>query len=199
MKTFLTVIAALVIFAFCASAVQAQIPHVKIYFVTPDLPGDPYYWQETGCKAPGTLDTLVVVARNFGWIQGIEYCIEYPSCIFWIADFGTPVTTIGFTPCYHPSGQGGISSAFQLPLNSNAVVPPGVPKPMVAKVLIQWGTCPPDTPICVRPHQLFGGPRATRWPDNVLIYGIGNCGMICPDAVPTEDTTWGQIKAMYNE
>jgi hypothetical protein len=199
MRIFFVLIVALVILGFGANIASAQYPHVKAYFVNPDKPGDPYFWQETKCGFPGQLDTLVVVARNFGWITGVEYCIQYPGCLSWLADFGVPQTTIGFTPCNHPSGAGGISTVFQIPLNSSPVVPLAIPLPVINKVLFMWGSCPSDTPIIVSPHQISGFVRATQFNTNLFVYGIGSTSIICPQTIPNEDTSWGQIKAIFNE
>ena len=197
MKRSVFAIAMLLIATCCFCTAGAQyIPHVKAYFISPlDPPGDPFFYQDTKCGSPGTLDTLIIVARNFGWIVEIDYCIEYPPCIFWIADFNTPITTIGYTWCDHPSGSGGISSVFDPPLNSNPQVPLGLPLPVVAWVVFQWGTCSNDTPIVVAGHRIYGGPRTKNWIS--YVYGIGSTSIICPMEIPVEETTWGRIKALY--
>jgi hypothetical protein len=39
--------------------------------------------------------------------------------------------------------------------------------------------------------------RALRWPDNASFDVVGMRSLICA-TVPVEETTWGQVKALYN-
>ncbi len=191
MKKVLVIFSAMMLLTLGASWVHAggPIPNVQVYFTSdwgtygqaqiPECPPNP----------PGTvLDSLYVVANNFGmWMSAIEYQVIYPPQIMWLSDY-TGGLDIGTSPT-------GIATAWPLP--QNAFVPFAVNKVLFIYLcqLCYEGT---NIPIDVVPHPDSGLLRAVRWPDNFIVHAIGMRSLICP-TIPVEETTWGNIKALYNE
>jgi hypothetical protein len=59
--------------------------------------------------------------------------------------------------------------------------------------------CAPENwnvPISVRPYpgQIFV--RAVEWPNLNIVLAVGMTAIICPTS-PIQETTWGQVKALY--
>lgn len=191
MKKILAV--AFVIAIVSAGAVSAQTPFVQVYFDY-GSGADP-----TGVcpSAPiGTvIDEVTVIAHNFNmWMTAIEYQIDYGPVLSFLADNVDPsALVIGSSPA-------GISIAWPIPQNAF-----GAFVTQTATVVWMCDDCGlwPDTPF----PQVLGHPfystgyivEATRWPDVVIITGIGMASTICPVIIPVEDTTWGQLKSLYSE
>ncbi len=163
-----------------AAPLAAQTPFVQVYF-------DPGH-SVTTADCPGTqLDTLYVVAHNFNaWLTAIEFSINYPAEMNWLADMPNTEVKIGSSPA-------GIAMAFPTPLN-------GFNPVEVMQVMVMWlcSSCGANTniPLVVAPHPQTGFVRATRYPDNGIITAVGMTSLLCA-TVPVEQTTWGQIKALY--
>jgi hypothetical protein len=174
--------------ALCAGTAFAQIPNVSIYF--------DYNLTETHalCPAelPGTvLDSCYVVANNFNmWMNAIEYRIAYPPQMLYLGDsFPPDRLTIG-------NSATGVGVSWPLPANSFGAV-------VIQKVRFYWmcDNCDQqgpnaDAPIMVLPYPGQTTVRAVRWPDLLLVPGVGMVSLICA-TVPVEETTWGAIKSMY--
>lgn len=183
MKKVLAVVLTVAFVGMWAYTATAQTPHVVVFF-------DEEAWTQTTevCQGNGVFDTLSVVAVNFNmWISAIEYAVNYPPSTQWIADLPVTPLNIGSTP-------GGVASTWNLPQNGFA--PLGV-----MNVLVMW-TCDDcytsaNDPIIVSPHPLTGFIRAARYPDNVLVDGVGLTSLVCP-VVPVEEKTWGGVKALYD-
>jgi hypothetical protein len=186
MRKVLVILAALVLLTLGATWVNAQpIPNVQVYFTSE--------WDAYGKTAieecPGfVIGTLYVVASNFNmWMSAVEYQVEYPPEVTWLAD-NTGGIDIGSSPA-------GIATSWPLP--QNAFVPCSVND---VTVLYNCEGCPrEDIPILVVPNPgaISGNVQAVRWPDGALIPAIGMLSYICP-TVPAEETSWGQIKALYD-
>lgn len=179
-------IATLVVAVLLATAVvaSAQTPYIAVYF-------DPFHTQETEvCQGPVT-DTWYVAAVNFNvFITGADFMIQYPPAVSWVADLNLPPVKIGSTPV-------GLSMGFALPQNGFNVVE-------LCQVLVQW-----NCDQCVDPftnnlvkvvaNPVTGFLGVTDYPNYNMIPGVGLTTIICPVGVPNEDTTWGQVKALYGE
>ena len=182
MKKVLAVVLTVAFVSMWAYAATAQTPHVVVFF-------DENYTQTTAvCGGNGVTGTLYVVAVNFNmWISAIEYAVNYPPSILWLADIPKTPLNIGVTP-------GGVASSWGLPQNGFA--PLGV-----MDVLFSWQcddcSTSPNDPIVVATHPQTGHIRAARYPDNVLVDGVGLTSLVCP-VVPVEDKTWGGVKALYD-
>jgi hypothetical protein len=173
---------------------NAQVPNVGVYFHTDGYGG--YSQMAANCPAApaGTvLDSVYVVAYNFNmWVVGIEYQIEYPTMVSWVADrFTAGQLKIGSSPV-------GIGITWTLPQNGFGAL-------LTQKAWFLWMCTEDDcvnplyqnTPWVVNPHPISGQLRAVRWPDNAPVPGVGLTSLLCPWTIPTEETTWGGIKAMY--
>jgi hypothetical protein len=122
------------------------------------------------CPGPG-VGTLYVVAEDFNYfLSGIEFKIEYPPSMTWLADLDTPPATIGNTAA-------GISIGWPLPQN-------GFFPLQVMRVLVLW-TCADcatvNQAISVVEHPVFGFVRGVRFPDYEIVDGSGRTSVICPD------------------
>jgi len=171
------------------SSAMAQTPYFQVYFdqgmqmSAMNCPPEPLM---------SVMDTLYVVAHNFDmYMSAAEFTITYPSQLFWIDDtvIGDALT-IGSSPL-------GIGIAWTLPINAF-----GPTVIMTARVFWNCNNCAGVTgdgwPILIEPYPLESSPRAIRWPDEVIIDGVGMTALICPQ-VPVEESTWGQIKALYQD
>lgn len=185
MRKVLLVFSALLILSLGTSIVSAQTPNIQVFF-------DEYFGQthleQCPPDAPGTvLGQIYVVASNFNmWISAVEYGIAYPPQIGYAGDL-TGGLDIGSSPV-------GIATSWPFPINGFGPV-------LVNTVTIIYN-CQlcyegPNIPIDVVPHPGTGFVRAVRYPENTLVSGVGMRSLICP-TVPAEETTWGNIKALYN-
>jgi hypothetical protein len=181
MKTLLAVTAVLAV-SLIGTGVHAQTPMVSVFF------DQALTRMDEDCPSGGGIDSAFVVASNFNtFFAGIEYSINYPTTMTWLADYGTPPVTIGSTPT-------GISEGFSLPQN-------GFFRIVVAKVLFAWncsGCTITDDPVIVSPHPITGFIGVTDYPNYDFINGVGMTSLVCA-TVPTDETTWGRIKSLYGE
>ena len=170
----------------CASAASAQIPHLAIYF------DEGLQHQQADCPADpiGTVfDTLYVVANNFGiWLNGIEFQVLYPTQLMFLGDM-----MVGYAISIGNSAVG-IGIAFPIPLIAHV-------QAVVLKVNFVWmcDNCGPENqnvPIIVLPYPGQPWIRAVEWPNLNVHVGIGVTALICA-TVPVQETTWGNIKALY--
>ena len=182
-------IATLVVAALLATVVAAgaQSPYIAVYF-------DQYHTQETK-ECPGfVLDTWYVAAVNFNvFITGTEFKVEYPPVVTWAADLP------GVNPADLVIGDTstGISMTWGLPQI-------GFGSFELCQVQVNWNCDHCAEPIAnslvkvvPNPMTMFLG--VTDYPNYDLINGVGLTAIICPLGVPNEDTTWGQVKALYGE
>ena len=171
----------------CCSVISlsAQVPFVAIYF------DEGLSQEQKNCPGVSVLDTLYVVARNFNaFIAGIEFRVDYPSSMVWLADTGIPPVSIGSTPT-------GISMGWNFPKNGfEAVV---VCTPIVLWLCSKCSDLPSGyEPLRVQPHPIFGHVRATQWPTYEFIEAVGLTASIC-GTIDTEASTWGRVKALYSQ
>ncbi|MHC4060675.1 MAG: hypothetical protein ACYSR6_03555 [Planctomycetota bacterium] len=176
---------------FCAAVVlvgssNSQVPYVAVYF-------DPALQQmAANCPAAplGTVaDTLYIVAHGFDMqMSAIEYQVNYPNEILYIADIVDPSHASTGT------SESGITINFSPPVNAYTPV-------VVQQVFVFWfcdycgGSI--SIPLVVQPHPTSGVVSAVRSSDGAIIEAIGMTSLICPH-VPVENTTWGRIKSLYH-
>lgn len=177
-------IATLVVAAVLATVAvaSAQTPYIAVYF-------DPYHTQETK-DCPGFVtDTWYVAAVNFNlYITGADFKIEYPPAVTWLADLNVPPVKIGATPT-------GLTFGYALPQNGYGVLE-------LMQVLVAWncdhcGELYQNNLVKVVPNPATAFLGVADYPNYNLIPGVGLTSIICPLGVPNEDTTWGQVKALY--
>ena len=163
-------------------ATLAQTPTVSVFF------DEGLTRMDKDCPLGGGVDSAYVVARDFNiFIAGIEYAINYPPSMVWMADADLPPVTLGTTPT-------GIAEAWELTLNGYGPV-------VVAKIKFMWNcnTCAvTDDPLIVVPFPLSGFVRAVAFPQYTMVDGVGMTSLVCP-TVPVDETTWGRIKALYGD
>ena len=182
MRKVLLVFSALLIISLGTSIVSAQTPNIQVFFE-----GGTSVLDQCPAGPPGTVfGHMYVIASNFNmWISAVEYGITYPPQILFVGD-NTGGLDIG-------NSQSGIATSWPFPINGYSSV-------LVNDVSFIYNCqlCNDhDIAVVVGPHPLTGFCRAVRWPDNVLINGVGLTSYIC-QTVPNEETTWGSIKALYN-
>jgi hypothetical protein len=189
MRKVLFVFSALLILSLGASIVSAQIPNVQVFFTSDWGTYGATHLDQCPPDPPGTvLDSVYVVASNFNmWISAIEYKVNWPMPHFIILGEETGGLDIGNTST-------GISTAWPFPINGYSPVAVCKVRFLYGCQLCLEGT---DVPVTVVPHPISGLIQAIRWPDNAIFTGVGMESRICP-TIPTEDTTWGNIKALYN-
>jgi hypothetical protein len=110
--------------------------------------------------------------------------------VTWLADLNKPPVAIGSTPT-------GLSMGFALPLNGFGTLE-------LLQVQVFWNCSECVDPfnnnqVKVVAHPLTGYLGVTDYPQYNLLPGVGLTALICPMPVPTEDTTWGKVKAIYGE
>lgn len=147
---------------------------------------DPLQYTEN-CPGVGVQDEIYFVALNFDmFIAGVQFAVVYPPLMTWLADVDIPPVTIGSTP-------GGISCGYGVPLNGYSTV-------VLFRALIVWNCASCEVlneKVEVVAHPVFGTIEASDWPDFGLINPWGGDALVCA-APPTEATTWGRLKSLYN-
>lgn len=188
MKKVLAVVFAAALVGMLALNANAQTPNVQVYFdplfhnASADCPGN-------GFGAP---DTLYCVANNFNILMSaLEFQVTYPPQLVWIADlpqgeYQAPLV-IGDTPT-------GI--ALSWPVRQDATV-----SMCAVQVIVTWNCTDcngnQNAPIVVGPNPQSGLLRAIEWQTYRQVLGIGMTSLVCA-TVPTQQSTWGKIKAQYN-
>lgn len=186
-KALLSVLAVALIGVFARSA-MAQVPNIQVYF-------DARHTQtQTTCGQSGTVSTLYVVMNNWNMnVSGVDFSIDYGSALVWLADvLPDPSTSasIGQSPS-------GIAIAY-----ANCCFQDGFLNNEVLQVFVAWGQCDCASgpkPVRVGGYSALGKtqPSAVRYEDFVEFPGVGMTSLICPGAIATQPTTWGQVKALY--
>jgi len=169
-----------------AVAVSAQTPYIAVYF-------DKGHSQEAKDCPPGpgpVVDTWYIAAVNFNmFLSGAEFMVSYPPAVTWLADAATPPVTLGNTLT-------GITMGFPFPQNGFNTVD-------LCQVVVQWNceSCTGflDNQVKVVAHPGTGFLGGVDYPGFNLVPSIGMTAMICACTIPTEQTTWGQVKSLYGE
>ena len=182
MRTLLTIVAIVAFAGLWAGSATAQTGSIAVYF--------DQNWTEGAKDCPGAvLDSCFVVGSNFNaFVSGVNYQINFPGTMTFLADVGTPPITFGSSPtgismAWAGSGQNGYASF------------------LICSVSFLWNCvdCSVENdPIVLTGHPLFNplNPQWTDWPANDLFTAYGLTSLVCA-TVATEETTWGQIKSLY--
>jgi hypothetical protein len=164
---------------------SAQVPYIAVYF------NSGFSQEAKDCPGVGVFDTWYVAAVNFNmFLAGADFKIEYPPAVNWIADLQVWTIFQGTTPT-------GYSVGFPFPQNGF------VPVPLV-KPYVMWNCeeCMPpwqNNQVKVVPNPATGFLGAVGYPGFGLVPSLGLTALICPLPIATEQTTWGQVKAVYGE
>jgi len=167
MNRALTLCAVVVVALMIATPGLAQMPKVSVYF-------DAAYTQtEMDCPGP-SLDTLYVVAENFGtFINGLEFKIQYPPQMIWLADLPAVVNPYAFAIGNSPTGA---SLGWALPQNGFI--------PLCAmRVLILWNCVDCSSAnglVQVMKHPATNFLGAAEFGTGVLIDAEGSTAVVCP-------------------
>ncbi len=179
-----------------ATQIQADPPEIHIYF------NSELTQNSADCPAApaGTVAIKIyVVAENFTEpISRIEYRLIYPSPLMWFGDVTVSGTTTGNTGT-------GIVHTWAMPQDASG-------KLVLAESSVLWmcDNCTgySSSRFCVDSHSETGYLRAARASDSVWIYPLSLGAMICgcgsdepiscTVTVPTEESSWGKIKAIYD-
>ena len=133
---------------------------------------------------------ISVFAVNFNmWMAAIEYSIDYSPALIFLGDILDPsALAIGNSPT-------GIAISYPIPGNAW-----GPFRTQEASVLWNCDNCSgwENTRVVVYPHPSSGKLRAISWPDLVSVDGIGMTSYICQEPVPVKESTWGNVKSLYN-
>jgi hypothetical protein len=194
MKRLLTIVITALVLLY-APIVTAQLPRLQVYF-------DPWF-TTMAVDCPDTtpytqIQELYIVAHSFNdWISAIEFRVLYPTQMMWMGDHVDiyDQLSLGSTP-------DGIAVSWPIPAN-------GFEPILVVRSTIMW-TCQGcdggGNVVCFDVYPSSGKLRAVTWPNEEIVYGFGQAGVICQDfytvfcpdyTIPVEPTTWGSIKAMY--
>ena len=182
MKALLVVTVFVALATVVAAPAEAETPSIGVFF------DSGFSRMQQDCPGAGVMDTLYIVALNFNtYLMAVEYSINYPPAMFWVADLDLPALYIGSSPT-------GITEGFPPPQNGyNAL--------LVAKAMFMWtcaGCLITDMPVIVSPHPGTAFLGAVDFPNYDLVPAVGMTSLVCA-TVPIEDTTWGQIKSLYGE
>lgn len=168
-----------------AVAVSAQTPYIAVYF------NSGFSQEAKDCPGVGVIDTWYVAAVNFNmFLLGADFKVEYPPAVTWVADLQVWTVFMGTTPA-------GYSVGFPVP--QNGFSPVLLVKPMVvwncAECMDPWN----NNQVKVVANPATGDLAGVDYPGFNLVPAAGLTALICPLPIATEQTTWGQVKAVYGE
>lgn len=188
MRRVLLTFAIVFMIAIAGSAFAQTTPYFQVYFdedlkvAAEDCPPDP---------AGTVFDTLYIVAHNFDmWISAAEFAVDYgPHLSHWGE---RPVDTdlaLGGT-----TGPNGVALSWPVPRSGWSAV-------LMMTVTVRWecSGCGGinDAEIVITGIPGHPNPRAVDFNTEESVYGVGMKSLICA-SVPVEETSWGQIKALYH-
>ena len=191
MRKVLLTFAILSMIAIVSSASAQTTPYFQVYF-------DPYFTQTAAdCPAApigSVLDTLYVVAHNFdAWVLSTDFRVQWSPYMNLLGE-----AAIG-TPLKIGNSTDGVAVTWPSRRNGWQAIP-------ILQVTAVWmcndcngigGAMDPDSEIIVLPYPGQPNPRFKEYITEVDIFGVGMKSLICAQ-VPVEETTWGQIKSLYN-
>jgi hypothetical protein len=173
----------------CVGIASAQTPFIAVYF--------DHAWQVAGnppapagdpCPGLNVLDSLYIALVNANaFVSGVEFAVNYPPEVLFLADFDKQPVNVGTTAT-------GFSQGWALPPNGFSAV-------YVCGVQFLWqcnGCSVFNSPIVVVQHPDSGFLGYTDFPAYAPIPAVGMTSLICA-TIPVEETTWGQVKALYVE
>ena len=171
------------------TAVSAQTPYIAVYFndaLTQEGLLATAAESCPGLNVPGEL--FIAFSNANAWVSAVEFAVDYPPQIVHLADADTQPVTVGQTP-------NGLSMGWSTPQNGflSAI--------FVCRVIFLWncdGCQATKVPIVVVPHPATNFLGYTDFPNFNQFPAVGLTALFCA-TVPTEDTTWGQVKALYGE
>jgi hypothetical protein len=173
------------------------VPYFQVYF--DDASNGSFGETSANCGQVGHPVYLYVVARNFeSWLSAVEFKVDFPDGIMYVGETITPPTQGTILSI----GNSNIGLTVSTSLPRNGFGEPGV---LITTIFAIWtGDCYCQlgpSPIVVGPYPYPDPgkthPSGVRWPDLVEIPAVGMTSLLCPGVVPTQESTWGGIKALY--
>jgi hypothetical protein len=192
MKKVLAVVSALLIMSIAVGASAQGVPNIQVYF---DAAGSAAI-HPAPCPGVGVIDTWHVIANNMNsFFNVVEYSISYPPAVTFLADIPEPDPLNQPALVVGASGfPGGVALGWAIPMNGFSSI-------KVSGSLVAWNCSSclgfANSPVVVTPG-LNGFVRVVKMPGNVPITVIGMTSILCADPVPVQETTWGNVKALYN-
>jgi hypothetical protein len=188
MKKALAGVLAVALVGVIAGSAMAQVPNVQVYF-------DAAHTQtQRNCGSTNSIDSVFVVMNNWNMnVTGVDFSVSMPPQMIYLADNlpdPSTQTKIGNSPT-------GIAIAY-----ANCCYLNGFLSNDVLHILFLWGPCDCTSgpkSVIVGGYTPTGKtqPTAIRKEDFQEFAGVGMTSLICPGAIATEPTTWGQVKALY--
>lgn len=191
------VLVAAVLGCLAGGAVAEPVPYFQVYF--DDASNGSFGETSANCGQVGHPVYLYVVARNFeSWLSAVEFKVDFPDGIMYVGETITPPTQGTILSI----GNSNIGLTVSTSLPRNGFGEPGV---LITTIFAIWtGDCYCQlgpSPIVVGPYPYPDPgkthPSGVRWPDLVEIPAVGMTSLLCPGVVPTQESTWGGIKALY--
>lgn len=191
MKKALAGVLAVALAGVMAGSANAQVANIQVYF-------DPAFTQtQANCPdaPPFTVAaSLYVVMNNWNMnITAVDFSIDYGPALQFLGDnFPEPdlVASTGSSP-------GGIAIAWANCCPQDGFLPVLVDIPAVLYGLCDCAQGPYH--VVVHGYAPLGKtqPSAIRKEDFAELSGVGMTSLICPGFIATEQSTWGQVKALY--
>jgi hypothetical protein len=191
------VLVAAVLGCLAGGAVAEPVPYFQVYF--DDASNGSFGETSANCGQVGHPVYLYVVARNFeSWLSAVEFKVDFPEGIMYVGETIAPPTQGTILSI----GNSNIGLAVSTSLPRSGFGEPGV---LITTIFAIWtGDCYCQlgpSPIVVGPYPYPDPgkthPSGVRWPDLVEIPAVGMTSLLCPGVVPTQESTWGGIKALY--
>lgn len=167
---------------------SAQTPFIAVYFDKAwQVGGNPLLGGDS-CPGIGVVDSLYIALVNANaFVSGVEFAVTFPPEMIHLSDFDKQPVSVGTTVT-------GFSQGWALPPNGYTAV-------YICGVQFMWNCdgCPKvNCPITVVANPTTGFLGFTDFPSYTPIPAVGMKSLICA-TIPVEDTTWGQVKALYGE
>jgi hypothetical protein len=197
MKKVLAVVIAVAFISIGVVQSNAQVPNVQIYF-------DDLLTQTQGDCADhfvGEQTELNVVMNNFNTlVKTVEFAVNWgPGPVSYLGDLHVPEAQLSLGTSFIDGPGGlidGVTITYTFPQNAFS---PFIC--MKLKALWLCDSCDALSPqnISVYGHEGTGVVQAVEYLTYNLIDGVGMQSVVCPGPVSIEESSWGQIKALYNQ
>ncbi|UCG52977.1 MAG: hypothetical protein JSW58_05310 [Candidatus Latescibacterota bacterium] len=195
-----------VVIALSVVITNAQTPYVAVYFDrTFQTEAKPPYPPPQPCPGVGVFDTLYVAASNFNiLVTGAEFQIDYPALYMtWVGEWSPTFTHPQFGElAYWPVKLGTSPTGVSLGAGDITFQNGFAGAVRLLEVLIMWtcDVCTVEQGLIVNGNPLGFGtfPALIERETYIPYFGIGMTALVCA-TLPTEETTWSRVKALYTD
>lgn len=202
MKKVLAVVIAVAFVSIGAVQSNAQVPNVQIYF------DDLLTATQADCADHfvGEQTELNVVMNNFNTlIKTVEFAVNWPAGgpVSYLGDLHVPAANLVLGSSYIDGPGFDDVTTFRDGVTITYTFPQNAFDPFICMKLKALWLCDDCTAlepfqISVYGHEGTGVVQAVEYQTYNLIDGVGMQSAVCPGIVSTEESSWGQIKALYN-